>query len=76
MMHPDTEVRFISDAVGYGVFALRAMATWDSMVAESFGYIGTVGQQLWPLSTDAAEIEAILRGELPIPSCAFVQIRE
>lgn len=54
----------------------QAMATWDSRVAESFGYIGKVDQPLWPLSDNAAEIEAVLRGELPIPSCAFHQVRE
>ena len=54
----------------------EAIATWDSVVAESFGHIGKVNQPLWPLSTDAAEVEAILRGELPIPSCALLQIRE
>jgi hypothetical protein len=54
----------------------HAMAAWDSIVAESFDYIGKVDQPLWPLSTDAAEIEAVLRGELPIPSCAYLQVRE
>jgi hypothetical protein len=78
MMYPDTEVRFAGappPAQGAAMMFKRQLATWDSM-AEYFGHMGNVRQPLWPLSTDAAEIEAILRRELPIPSCAFVQIRE
>jgi hypothetical protein len=54
----------------------QAMPAWDSIVSESFGFIGKVDQPLWPLLANAAEIEAVLRGELPIPSCAFLLARD
>jgi hypothetical protein len=49
---------------------------WDSLVRGAFGSIGTVRQPLWPLVAEAAQIEAVLRGDRPIPSCTFHQFRD
>jgi len=48
---------------------------WDERVAGAFGFIGKVDQPLWPVLEERSEVEAAVRGERPIPSCAFHQLR-
>ena len=44
---------------------------WDAMVRTSFEFIGKVDQPLWTVLQDRGEVEAVLRGDRDIPSCAF-----
>jgi hypothetical protein len=44
-------------------------AEWDAMVAAAFVLIPSVDQPLWPLVDQKADVEHILAGRQPIPSC-------
>ena len=49
--------------------AVRFADAWDVEAADAFRFVGTVAQPLWPLLKERDEIERVLRGERPVPSC-------
>ena len=51
------------------------MHIWDALVRDAFESIGKVDQPLWPLVAEASELEAVLRGDRPIPSCGFHRLQ-
>jgi hypothetical protein len=61
-------------SVGPGDFD-RLADEWDMRVGEAFPYISRVEQPLWPLVTEKADIEAVLRGEAPVPTCRLHELR-
>ena len=48
----------------------RHAGRWDGLVAEAFPSIGAVAQPLWPLLGERHQVEHILAGRAPIPSCS------
>lgn len=48
--------------------ALRLWKKWDERVGETLPFVRRVEQPLWPFVRDAARLEAILGGRLPVPS--------
>ena len=49
--------------------AVRFADAWDRDAADAFEFAGVVDQPLWPLLTEHADIQRVLRHELPLPSC-------
>jgi hypothetical protein len=49
--------------------SLRYANAWDTTLAQVFPLVGTVAQPLWPLVKAPQEVELVLQGELPLPSC-------
>jgi hypothetical protein len=54
-IHPDDFPKFLEQ--------------WDAAVARVFPLIKSVEQPLWPLVREKVEVEAVLAGKSPIPSC-------
>jgi hypothetical protein len=42
---------------------------WDRLLLEAFPKIADVPQPLWPFVREKAQVERVLRGEIPMPSC-------
>jgi len=48
---------------------LRYADQWDRIVADAFALIKTLDQPLWPLVAEKQQVEEVLRGGRPMPSC-------
>ena len=48
---------------------VRYAGDWDREAGDAFKLAPTVDQPLWPLVREKPEIERVLRGEIPMPSC-------
>jgi hypothetical protein len=48
---------------------MRYADVWDREAGSAFALAPTVDQPLWPLVREKTEIERVLRGEIPMPSC-------
>lgn len=53
----------------------RLAGHWDALAGDAFPCIPHVEQPLWPLVAEKAEVEAVLRGNAPVPGCRLHKLR-